>query len=181
MRLLLIVLFFVPLHVFANDGYVESLQQKVNAAGTFTEKLLAYENWLPIAIMLHHPMVKKSLSEFNDLVKKENSELALGVYDLNMAYFIAENLGDYNKGLELCLKAKSIFEKLNAKKEMVMVYNQITFIILWNQIGKKEIVNKENLYEKYLSRSLQLSDELKDRNLQVYTLNVIALFSHSWH
>lgn len=176
MRLLLIVLFFVPLHVFANDGYVESLQQKVNAAGTFTEKLLAYENWLPIAIMLHHPMVKKSLSEFNDLVKKENSELALGVYDLNMAYFIAENLGDYNKGLELCLKAKSIFEKLNAKKEMVMVYNQITFIILWNQIGKKEIVNKENLYEKYLSRSLQLSDELKDRNLQVYTLNVIASY-----
>ena len=176
MRLLLIILVFVPLHIFANDGYVELLQQKVNTAGSFTEKIIAYENWLPVAILLHHPLAEKSLKNFNDLVKKEKTELAVGVYDLNMAYFVSENLGDYNKGLELCLNAKDIFEKLNAKPEMVMAYNRLTLILLWNQIGKKEILNKENLYDKYLLKALQLSEELKDKNLQIYTLSVIASY-----
>ncbi len=171
-----ILLITFCLHTNAYDQYIISTQAALKNSKTHEQKLAAYEKWLPLAILIHHPNTKADLDSFKTFIKNDNSALGKGIYDLNMAYYLIENYGDYKKGLELCLSAKDIFEKLQAKAEMVMVYNRLTLVLLWNQIGKKEILNKENLYDKYLSKALQLSEELKDKNLQIYTLNVIASY-----
>ena len=176
MRLLVLLLLLLPFRLFAADDYLLTLQGKVEKATTFSQKLNAYENWLAVAILVHHPDAERSLNEFNVLIKQEHSELGEGIYDLNLAYFITETLGDYSKGLDLCLKAKDIFEKLDARPQLVMTYNRLAFIVLWNQIGKKEAVLKENLYNKYLAKAYQLAVELNDSNLQVASLSYIGSY-----
>ena len=176
MRCLFLFLFSIPLQLFANDDYIFLLQKKIEKASSFSQKLEAYENWLPVAISIHDSSVEKSLNDLHKLAQNEKSDLAEGIYNLNNAYFYTENFGDYSKGLELCLKAKDVFEKLHAKPQLVMAYNRLAFIVLWNQIGKKDIANKENLYEKYLSRALQYSEELNDNNLKINTLGFIGSY-----
>jgi two-component system, NarL family, sensor kinase len=170
------ICFFCVTSVYGYDDYIITVQNQVTKAGTDAERIKAYENWLPLAILIHHPNAKKDLDNLKLLAEKNNNALANGIYHLNTAYYLVENYGDYNKGLELCLKAKDIFEQLNAKPQLVMTYNRLAFLVLWNQIGQKNPLLKENLNDKYLSRALAFSKELKDNNLQIITLGFIGSY-----
>jgi two-component system, NarL family, sensor kinase len=161
---------------YASDGYITAVQQQVANAATDGQKMAAYEKWLPLSILIHRPNAKNDLDSFKLLVEKKQSALGNGIYNLNMAYYVVENYGDYNKGLELCLKAKDIFESLNAKPQLIMTYNRLAFLVLWNQIGKKNTLLKENLNDKYLSKALTFSKELKDNNLEIITLGFIGSY-----
>jgi hypothetical protein len=126
------------INCFATDGYITTIQQQLVNAKTDEQKMTAYEKWLPLSILIHQPNTKNDLDSFKLLTEKTQSVLGNGIYNLNMAYYVVENYGDYNKGLELCIKATDIFEKLNAKPQLVMAYNRLAFLVLWNQIGKKK-------------------------------------------
>jgi two-component system, NarL family, sensor kinase len=164
------------INCFATDGYITTIQQQLVNAKTDEQKMTAYEKWLPLSILIHQPNTKNDLDSFKLLTEKTQSVLGNGIYNLNMAYYVVENYGDYNKGLELCIKATDIFEKLNAKPQLVMAYNRLAFLVLWNQIGKKNTLLKENLNDKYLSRALAISKELKDKNLEILTLGFIGSY-----
>jgi two-component system, NarL family, sensor kinase len=177
MKLLVsIVLIFCLQKTYAYDSYIITTQQQITLAKTAQEKITAYEKWLPLAILIHHPNTKKDLDDFNVLAKEQNSLLANGIYNLNMAYYLVENYGDYNTGLDFCMKATSTFEKLNAKPQLVMAYNRLAFLVLWNQAGKKDLIVKENINDKYLSKALTFSKELKDKNLEILTLSFIGSY-----
>jgi two-component system, NarL family, sensor kinase len=168
------LLFFTV--TYAYDGYITTVQQKLHQTKTYQDKIKAYETWLPLAILIHNPNTKADLDSFKTFIEKDNTGLGKGIYDLNMAYYLIENYGDYKKGLELCISAKDIFEKLNAKPQLVMTYNRLAFVVLWNQIGNKNVIVKENINDKYLSKALGFSKELKDKNLEIITLGFIGSY-----
>jgi signal transduction histidine kinase len=175
-----IILFFI-LTLFAKtslayDAYIEQVQQHVAKANTAIEKIKAYDDWLPLAILIHHPNAKKDIDAFKLLAEQEQSALANGIYNLNLAYYMVEYYGDYNKGLELCIKAKDIFETIQAKPQLVMAYNRLAFLVLWNEIGNKNTIVKENINDKYLSKALAFSKELKNKNLEIITLGYIGSY-----
>jgi signal transduction histidine kinase len=177
MKAVLILLFICCLHKsYAFDSYILAVQREATKAKTTDEKIKAYENWLPLAILIHHANAKKDLDNFKAFAEEQNLPIATGLYNLNMAYYVVENFGDYNKGLELCIKAKDIFEQLNAKRQLVMTYNRLAFLVLWNQIGKKNIIVKENINEVYLSKALAFSKELNNTNLEIITLGYIGSY-----
>ncbi len=162
--------------VFSQGDYVRTIHQKTVEAQTLSQQIEAYQAWLPLAILIHDTTTKKALADFEKIARKNNSELARGIYFLNYAYFLAEHLGDYGKSLEVCIEAKAIFEKLNAKPQLVMTYNRLVFLILWNQIGKKDLKQKENLYEKYLAKALTMAKKLKNNDLEILTLGFIGSY-----
>jgi signal transduction histidine kinase len=175
-----IILFFI-LTLFAKnslayDEYIEQVQQHVAKANTAIEKIKAYDDWLPLAILIHHPDAKKDIDAFKLLAEQEQSALANGIYNLNLAYYMVEYYGDYNKGLEFCIKAKDIFETIQAKPQLVMAYNRLAFLVLWNEIGNKNTIVKENINDKYLSKALAFSKELKNKNLEIITLGYIGSY-----
>ncbi len=167
---------FLSTTLWGQLDYIKEIQEKAYRSIGFEQKLNAYEKWIPLAILIHHKNAKADLDSLSISAERENSELGRGVYLLNTAYYMVENYGDYNKGLELCIKAKDIFEKLDSKAQLVITYNRLAFLILWNQIGKKDLVYKENLYDKYLIKALEYSKELKDKNLQILTLGFIGSY-----
>jgi two-component system, NarL family, sensor kinase len=171
-----IILFVLYVEASAYDDYIISTQTTLNNAKTYAQKLAAYEKWLPLAILIHHPNTKADLDSFKIFVENDNTGLGKGIYDLNMAYYLIENYGDYKKGLELCISAKDIFEKLNAKPQLVMTYNRLAFVVLWNQIGNKNLILQENINDKYLSKALSFSKELKNKNLEIITLGYIGSY-----
>lgn len=156
--------------------YIDSIRSLTSRAGSLAQKISAYEQWLPLAIFIHDRQDEKDLETFATLAKQDASGLAQGIYYLNRAYFLAENMADYNKGLELCLQAQEIFERLNARPQLVMTYNRLVMLILWNEIARKKPIANDNLYERYLSRSLQYSRELKDTTLIINTLGLIGSY-----
>ncbi len=161
---------------YSYDVYITNVQQNLLQTKTYQDKIKAYETWLPLAILIHHPNTKADLDSFKTFVEKDNTALGKGIYDLNMAYYLIENYGDYKKGLELCISAKDIFESLNAKPQLVMTYNRLAFVVLWNQIGNKNVIVKENINDKYLSKALRFSKELNDKNLEIITLGFIGSY-----
>jgi two-component system, NarL family, sensor kinase len=171
-----IILFTFCINANAYDDYINTTQADLNNSQTYQQKLAAYEKWLPLAILIHHPNTKADLDSFKTFIEKDNTGLGKGIYDLNMAYYLIENYGDYKKGLELCISAKDIFESINAKPQLVMTYNRLAFVVLWNQIGNKNVIVKENINDKYLSKALGFSKDLKDRNLEIITLGFIGSY-----
>jgi signal transduction histidine kinase len=171
-----IILFVFSMNANAYDDYINTTQATLNNSKTYQQKLAAYEKWLPLAILIHHPNTKADLDSFKTFIEKDNTGLGKGIYDLNMAYYLIENYGDYKKGLELCISAKDIFEKLNAKPQLVMTYNRLAFVVLWNQIGNKNLILQENINDKYLSKALSFSKELKNKNLEIITLGYIGSY-----
>lgn len=159
-----------------HPNYVDSIYGLTLKARTTDEKINAFQQWLPLAILVHHPKAEQSMNDFSTLAALEGSKLATGISLLNKAYFLAEYRGDYNKALEYGLQAKDIFEELKAKPQQVMTYNRLVLLILWNQIERKKAIYEENLYETYLVKSLQLSRELKDSNLVINTLGLIGSY-----
>lgn len=159
-----------------HSNYIDSMYGLTLRARTLDEKINAFQQWLPLAILVHHPKAEQSLNDFSSIAAREGSKLATGISLLNKAYFLAEYMGDYNKGLEYGLQAKDIFEELKAKSQLVMTYNRLVLLILWNQIERKKAISSENLYDTYLVRSLQLSRELKDSNLVINTLGLIGSY-----
>jgi hypothetical protein len=158
------------------DGYIKTVRQQVFDAKTNEQKLAAYEKWLPLSILTHQPNTKNDFDSFKVFLEKNNSELGIGIFNLNMAYYLVENYGDYNTGLDFCMKATTTFEKLNTKPQLIMAYNRLAFLVLWNQIGNKSLVVKENINDKYLSKALAFSKELKDKNLETVTLGFIGSY-----
>jgi signal transduction histidine kinase len=173
---LFFILFFLHKPCFAYDAYIEQVQQHVAKANTAIEKIKAYDDWLPLAILIHHPNTKKDIDAFKLLGEQQQSQLASGIYNLNLAYYMVEYYGDYNKGLELCIKAKDIFETIQAKPQLVMTYNRLAFLVLWNEIGNKNTIVNENINDKYLSKALTFSKELKNKNLEIITLGYIGSY-----
>jgi two-component system, NarL family, sensor kinase len=171
---ILLIAFYLNAHGY--DEYIISTQAALNNSKTHEQKLAAYEKWLPLAILIHHPNTKANLDSLKTFIEKDNTGLGKGIYDLNMAYYLIENYGDYKKGLELCISAKDIFENLNAKPQLVMTYNRLAFVVLWNQIGNKNVIVKENINDKYLSKALSFSKQLKDKNLEIITLGFIGSY-----
>jgi len=159
-----------PLH------YIDSIFSRTLTAATPEAKIEAFGQWLPLAILIHHPKAVQSLNEFSEFAAKEKNKLATGVYLLNRAYYLSEYMGDYNKGLEYCLQAKDIFEELKARPQLVMTYNRLVLLILWNQIERKKAIITENLYDAYLARSLRICRELKDSNLLITTLGLLGSY-----
>ncbi len=177
MRFFIIILLFAfRLHANAYDKYIISTQAALYNSKTAEQKLAAYEKWLPLAILIHHPNTKADLDSFKTFIENDNTSLGKGIYDLNMAYYLIENYGDYKKGLELCLNAKDNFESIKAKPQLVVTYNRLAFVVLWNQIGNKNIIVNENINDKYLSKALAYSRELKDNNLEILTLSYIGSY-----
>lgn len=177
MKLIITILLIAfCLHANAYDQYIISTRAALNDSKTQQQKLAAYEKWLPLAILIHHPNTKADLDSFKTFIENDNSALGKGIYDLNLAYYLIENYGDYKKGLELCLSAKDIFEKLQAKPQLVVTYNRLAFVVLWNQIGNKNVIVNENINDKYLSKALTFSKELKDKNLEILTLSYIGSY-----
>jgi signal transduction histidine kinase len=161
---------------YAYDAYITTVQQHIYQAKTNEDKIKAYDDWLPLAVLIHHPDAKKDIDAFKLLAEQEQSALANGIYNLNLAYYMVEYYGDYNKGLELCIKAKDIFETIQAKPQLVMAYNRLAFLVLWNEIGNKDAIVKENINDKYLSKALTFSKELKNKNLEIITLGYIGSY-----
>jgi two-component system, NarL family, sensor kinase len=177
MKFIITILFITfYANTYGYDEYIVSTQTTLNNSKTYQQKLTAYEKWLPLAILIHHPNTKADLDSFKTFIEKDNTGLGKGIYDLNMAYYLIENYGDYKKGLELCISAKDIFESINAKPQLVMTYNRLAFVVLWNQIGNKNVIVKENINDKYLSKALSFSKELKDENLEILTLGFIGSY-----
>lgn len=165
-----------PGKAVASLNYIDSIRQQAKAATGLSEKIRAYEKWLPLSIFIHDHQDEKDLETFAQMAAQDKSGLAQGIYYLNRAYFLAENMADYNKGLELCLQAREIFERLQAKPQLVMTYNRLVMLILWNEIARKKPISNDNLYELYLSRSLQYSKELRDTTLIINTLGLIGSY-----
>jgi signal transduction histidine kinase len=161
---------------YAADGYIDAVRHEVITAKTDEQKIAAYEKWLPLSILIHQPDTKNDLAGLKLLAEKTKSALADGIYNLNMAYYTVENFGDYNRGLELCMKAKTIFEQLNAKPQLVMTYNRLAFLVLWNQIGKQNAIVSENINDAYLSKALAFSKELNNKTLEIITLGYIGSY-----
>jgi two-component system, NarL family, sensor kinase len=171
-----IILIVFCINTYAYDEYIISTQTTLNNSKTYQQKLAAYEKWLPLAILIHHPNTKADLDSFKFFIEKDNTGLGKGIYDLNMAYYLIENYGDYKKGLELCISAKDIFESIDAKPQLVMAYNRLAFVVLWNLIGNKNLIVKEDINDKYLSKALAFSKELNDKNLEIITLGFIGSY-----
>ncbi len=174
--LLLIFNLMLTCCAFAADDYITLTQKGIHDAKTIEQKINAYENWLPLSILIHHSNTKADLDSFKIIVEQNNSAIGIGIYNLNLAYYEIEYYGDYLRGLDLCLKAKQIFEKNNAKPQLVMTYNRLAFLVLWNQIGQKNTLAKEDLYNNYLAKALAISKEINNKNLEIITLGFIGSY-----
>ncbi|MFZ4057264.1 MAG: sensor histidine kinase [Ferruginibacter sp.] len=172
----LLLMLCIHLVAFCHAGYIDSIRQEITVAKTIDQKISAYDKWLPLGILVHHAQIKQDLDSFKILSEALNSKLANGIYALNLAYYLVEYDGNYKQGLELCIKAKDIFEKEEAWPQLVVAYNRLVFFILWNEIGKDKPVIKENLEEKYLNKALNIAQNIGNTDLQILTLSFIGSY-----
>jgi signal transduction histidine kinase len=166
--------------LFANatycQDYIAVAKAEVTNAKTTIQKIAAYEKWLPLSILVHDANAKNDLASFYQLAQKEDNTLAIGIYHLNLAYYTTESIGDYNLAFTYCIKAKDIFESINAQPQLVATYNRLAFIVLWNEIARKKPVVVADIYNQYLGKALQISKRLKNKNLEIQTLSFIGSY-----
>jgi two-component system, NarL family, sensor kinase len=166
----------LQIKLFAGISYYDSIRNVAIKASTIPTQIIAYDNWLPIGIALQHDSISNDIKAFELISKASNNELAKGIYELNYAFWLTQKTGNYTSGLEYCMHAKNIFEKIDAKPQLAATLNRIALFKLLNEIAQNKLARDSSLYKEYLFKVQQLANELHDKEILINTYLIIGSY-----
>lgn len=160
---------------YSQERYFDSVRHAIlsNVQGQ-EEKVRHLAAWVPISIQVLHDSMEHDLNVLRQL--SDSSLLAKGVYLNNYSYWLSERTGNYAKALDKQIEAVKLFKELNEEHYLVESYNHIALFKLWNEIANAKDIKDTSLYEEYLSKSLNISERLGNRNLYINTLNTVGSY-----
>ncbi len=168
-------MFLFSQQTFSQDRYFDSVRTTyLSGVQPQEERIRHLAEWLPISIQVLHDSVEQDLKLLRKL--GDSSALARAVYLNNYSYWLSERTGNYAKALDMQVEAVNLFKELKEDYYLVESYNHISLFKLWNEIANSKYSKDSSLYATYLSKSLELSERLGDRNLHINTLNTVGSY-----
>ncbi len=159
-----------------SGNITDDLYVQIAVSENFEGKLEAINTWLPIGISSHDVRTHPLLLQLKEIALNSKSRKAQGIYHLNNSYFLAESHADYNSAFIEINKAIDIFNKPIDKRYLAQCYHNLAFIILWNKISGKVPLTNDDVFNNELQKALKYSIELKDKNLEVRSLEFLGSY-----
>jgi tetratricopeptide (TPR) repeat protein len=174
--LLIAAIVLVATTSFAQQPYFDSLRQSLLYKHSSDSMVFYYDKWLPISIQINHDSTQADLEKLKQLYVNSKDEFINAVYLIQHAYWYTEKTGDYQKGLQEAIEAKCIFERWNAKPQLVISLCRIAFFKLWNEIGLQKSALNEGILNDYLLPAQKIAESTKDNDLKITTYQWIGSY-----
>jgi two-component system, NarL family, sensor kinase len=169
--LLLLLLNYLPSKA---QSYFDSL--RIAYLSNNTNTINNYDKWLCIAEQINHDSLNADLKQLKILTQAANNEFYTAIYNMHYANNYVQLSGDYQSGLELAISSKTIFEKYNKTKHLILINLNIALFKLWNEIATNNKAKNNSIYKDILEPTLAESKKYGDTNLYVKALNIAASY-----
>jgi two-component system, NarL family, sensor kinase len=164
---LFIIFLLGNMYCLAQHSYFDSLRSQLLQKARTDSFIYCFDSWLPIGIQINHDSIEQDLKIYKTMAANANRPFADAVFKIHYAFWYSQKTGNYQKGLEMAMEAKNIFEKENAKPQLVNAFCRIAFFKLWNEIGQETTAKNESVLSDYLLPALQMAIDINDTTLMI--------------